>query len=77
MHAELKSLLEQSLDTEGGFFRLFRAAHHLEDLATKSASNSAGQQSSLLVAAHDNLSFCACQRTHASSLSRVVTAGIK
>lgn len=43
MRLELKSVLGQSLDTDGSFFQLFRAAHHLEDIAAKWAPGILGE----------------------------------
>lgn len=38
MRMELKDVLVQSPDTDGTFFQLFRAAHHLEEVAAKHCS---------------------------------------
>ena len=43
MRPELKSVLGQSLDTDGSFFQLFRAAHHLENVAAKWAPGILGK----------------------------------
>ena len=43
MRLELKSVLGQSLDTDGSFFQLFRAAHHLEEIAAKWAPGILGE----------------------------------
>ena len=43
MRLELKSVLVQSLDTEGSFFQLFRASHHLESVAAKWAPGILGK----------------------------------
>ena len=44
MRLELKSVLGQSLDTDGSFFQLFRAAHHLESVAAKWAPGILGER---------------------------------
>ncbi len=43
MRLELKSVLGQSLDTDGSFFQLFRAAHHLENIAARWAPGVLGK----------------------------------